>query len=133
MEVQQIKYLCVHSSHTADDDKMTPEELIKSHKAKGAKDCKHHFIIDRDGSEVRARNITQPGIGTEEYNLESISICLMGTTDYTSAQKRGLRKTLRSLLDVFVKAKVVGHEEIEPEVGKNCPGFNVNKWFYKDG
>ena len=133
MEVQQIKYLCVHSSHTPDDDKLTPEALIHKHKARGAKDCKHHFIIDRDGTEVKARNITSPGIGTEEYNLESISVCLMGTSDYTPAQKRGLRKLLVSLLDVFVKAKVVGHDEIEPEVGKDCPGLNVNKWFYKDG
>lgn len=131
MESSQIKYLCVHSSHTPDDDKLTPEQLIAQHKARGAKHCKHHFIIDRDGSEVRARNITQPGIGTEEYNLESISICLMGTKDYTSAQKVGLRKTLRSLLEVFYKAKVVGHEEIEPEIGKDCPGFLVSKWFYK--
>ena len=133
MEVNQIKYLCVHSSHTPDDDKITPEALIQKHKARGAKDCKHHYIIDRDGTEVKARNITMPGIGTEEFNLESISICLMGTTEYTAAQKRGLRKSLVSLLDVFIKARVVGHDELEPEVGKDCPGFNVKKWFYKNG
>ena len=131
MKVQQIKYLCIHSSHTPDDEKLTPEALIQKHKARGAKDCKHHYIIDRDGTEVKGRNITQPGIGTEEHNLESISICLMGTTDYTQAQKRGLRKSLDSLLDVFIKAKVVGHEDIEPEIGKDCPGFDVKKWFYK--
>ena len=131
MKVQQIKYLCIHSSHTPDDEKLTPEALIQKHKARGAKDCKHHYIIDRDGTEVKGRNITQPGIGTEEHNLESISICLMGTSDYTQAQKRGLRKSLVSLLDVFIKAKVVGHEDIEPEIGKDCPGFDVKKWFYK--
>ena len=133
MEVTQIKYLCVHSSHTPDDDKLTPEALIQKHKARGAKDCKHHYIIDRDGTEVKGRNITQPGIGTEEHNLESISICLMGTSNYTSAQKRGLRKSLVSLRDVFIRAKVVGHDEIEPEIGEGCPGFSVKKWFYKDG
>ena len=133
MEVNQIKYLVVHSSHTPDDDKLTPEALIQKHKARGAKDCKHHYLIDRDGTEVKARNITQPGIGTEEFNLESISIGLMGTTGYTAAQKRGLRRTLVSLLDVFVSAKVVGHDDLEPEIGKDCPGFNVKKWFYKDG
>ena len=133
MEVTQIKYLCVHSSHTPDDDTLTPEALIQKHKARGAKDCKHHYIIDRDGTEVKGRNITQPGIGTEEHNLESISICLMGTSNYTQAQKRGLRKSLVSLRDVFIRAKVVGHDEIEPEVGKDCPGFSVKKWFYKDG
>ena len=133
MEGNQIKYLVVHSSHTPDDDRLTPEALIQKHKAKGAKHCKHHYLIDRDGTEVKARNITQPGIGTQEFNLESISIGLMGTTEYTAAQKRGLRKTLVSLLDVFHKARVVGHDELEAEIGKDCPGFNVKKWFYKDG
>ena len=133
MESSQIKYLCVHSSHTEDNDKMTPEALIQKHRARGAKACKHHYLIDRDGTEVKARNITMPGIGTEEFNLECISIGLMGTIDYTKPQLKALRKSLDSLRDVFVKAKVVGHEEIEPQVGKDCPGFLVSEWYYKGG
>ena len=132
MELHEIKWLVVHSSKTPNDKEITAKELTRQHRLEGATDCAHHYIITRDGFEHKARNITTPGIGSEtpEINKSSISICLVGTDEYTPEQLKQLRETLVSFRSLFNKAIVIGHDQIEPEHGKGCPGFDVQKWYY---
>jgi len=134
MELNEIKYLVVHSSKTPNDKDVTASELTRMHRLEGAIDCAHHYVITRDGFEHKCRNITQPGIGSEsaDINKSSISICLIGTDEYTDVQLKQLRKTLVSFRSLFNDAIVIGHDQLEPEEGKGCPGFDVQGWYYKN-
>ena len=131
MELNEIKWIVVHSSKTPNDKDITASELTREHRLGGATDCKHHYIITRDGFEHKARNITQPGIGSEssDINKHSISICLIGTDEYTPEQLKQLKKTLVSFRSLFNQAVVIGNNQLEPE--EDGPGFDVQKWYYK--
>ncbi len=134
LEIANVKNIIVHASHTPDDKEITVDELTRMHRMRGAIDNKHHYVITRDGVENKARNITRPGISShdKDTNKTSVSVCLIGTKNFTDKQMAQLRKSLNSLVDLFYKAKVVSHSDIEVEA-EICPGFDVAKWYYTEG
>lgn len=128
MEINDVKYLIVHKSHTPDDEDIGVEELDRIHRLNGAIKIRHHYIIRKNGEEEKGRLVTERGIHTEEYNKESISLCLIGDKNFTTAQLTTLRKKLKHLRTIFHKAKIVGHQDLVGE-RDNCPGFDVRDWY----
>jgi N-acetylmuramoyl-L-alanine amidase len=115
-------------------------EIDRWHRQKGWRKIGYHFVIKRDGTIESGRGLTEIGAHAAGYNSVSIGICLVGgvseqdvkkaENNFTTPQMKALRYLLSNLLDTsFPKAEVLGHRDL-PGVAKDCPSFDVQKWFY---
>jgi len=103
---------------------------------RGWSDIGYHFLIDRDGTVAKGRDIARDGAHVQGRNKGTIGISLFGghgsaETDkfsdhYTKEQEAALRNLISDLHKQFGKVPVTGHNQY---AAKACPGFNVPKWF----
>jgi N-acetylmuramoyl-L-alanine amidase len=137
---KDVKYLVVHCSATKPSMNIGAAEIDRWHRQKGWRKIGYHFVIKRDGTIEPGRGLTEIGAHAAGYNSVSIGICLVGgvseqdvkkaENNFTIPQMESLHHLLSSLLDAsFPKAKVLGHRDL-PGVAKDCPSFDVQKWFY---
>lgn len=104
---------------------------------RGWSDIGYHFLIDRDGTVAKGRDIAKTGAHVQGHNTGTIGVSLFGghgsaETDkfadhFTPAQDAALRKLLADLRKTYPAiAKVTGHNQY---AAKACPGFKVEKWY----
>jgi N-acetyl-anhydromuramyl-L-alanine amidase AmpD len=94
----------------------------------------YHFVITRDATLQKGRELNAAGAHVAGHNHESIGVCLVGgisndgspEDNFTKEQKDVLLAILRELREVYPKARIIGHYELEPK--KACPSFNVQQW-----
>lgn len=97
----------------------------------------YHFGIDRDGTVMEGRPVTEIGAGVEGRNRGVIHIALFGgkggkATDtfakhYTEAQDAAARALIARLRKQIGRAVPVnGHNQYAPRA---CPCFSAPKWF----
>jgi len=96
---------------------------------RGWSDIGYHYVIKRDGTIEKGRDLDVIGAHTLGENSHSIGICYvggMGGDNRTDIQKEVLHKLVQSLIIVFGNMSVHGHNEFSD---KECPNFNVSEEF----
>ena len=135
-KLKRVDYLVVHCSATPPTMDVGKTEIDRWHRAQGWWMIGYHFVIRRDGSVETGRPIDETGAHVMGYNDRSIGICMVGgitkdgkTEDnFTEEQYRALAKLLFALKEDYPKAIIQGHRDF-PNVKKDCPSFNVKKWW----
>ncbi len=141
---KQTKYLVLHCSATPPGMDVGVERIREWHvQGNGWSDIGYHFVIRRDGRVENGRNEASVGSHVAGHNHYSIGICLVGGVDvasaasapqnnFTEAQWAALRTLLRTLLDKYPQATILGHRDF-PGVSKACPSFDARAWATANG
>lgn len=144
--MRPINEIIVHCAATKNEwmeGRKTSEkvaEIRKWHKNQGWNDIGYHFLIDRDGTVAKGRDVSLVGAHVSGHNTGTIGVCLIGgyyskETDpflknYTPAQEKALKEILENLKKEYPAiTKITGHNQY---AAKACPGFNVPSWL-KEG
>ncbi len=145
--MRKITEIIVHCTATRADwwaGKRTSEkvrEIKRWHvtpkpEGRGWSDIGYHFLIDRDGTIAKGRDIARDGAHVQGRNAGTIGISLFGghgssETDrfeehFTPEQDAALRNLIADLREQFGNVPVTGHNQ---DAAKACPGFNAPAWF----
>lgn len=135
--MRDIDLIVVHCSATKPDMNIGVSQIDQWHKAKGWNGCGYHFVIKRDGTIEKGRDVRDIGAHARGFNTSSIGICYAGGIDSdgrpednrTEEQKRSMKSLIDTLRMIFPDTEVVGHRDL-PSVKKACPSFNVEEWYY---
>lgn len=134
--MRKINLIVVHCSATRANTKVTIDDLIKWHKARGFKTIGYHYVIYQDGSVHTGRPISDIGAHVEGLNANSIGICYIGGLDQmtgkpadtrTAAQKKALAELIKKLKHDYAGSKVCGHRDCSPDTNGNG---KIDKWEY---
>lgn len=134
--MRTINLIIIHCTATPRGRAVSMDELRRWHRAQGWTDVGYHYLIGLDGTISEGRPLEQVGAHCRGYNAHSIGVCYVGglSTDgrtpldtRTSEQRSSMTVLLRRLKQMFPKARVCGHHDLNP--AKACPCFNVGREF----
>ena len=144
--MRRIDYIVVHCSATPANMDIGAAEIDKWHRERGFSKIGYHYVIRRNGTVEKGRDVSEVGAHVAGHNTNSIGVCLVGGVDannkskadfnYTYAQMEALDVLLGDLLGGILdpkyspNVKIVGHRDLDP--GKACPCFDVRRWRYGD-
>jgi hypothetical protein len=104
-------------------------------KGRGWRAIGYHWIIDRDGTLARGRQMTEIGAHVVGHNAGSIGICLIGgggsskrdrfLENFTREQDTAARRLIQQIKAATPITKISGHNEY---AARACPGFFVPEW-----
>lgn len=129
--MRRINKIIVHCSATPDGRDYTVADIDRWHKQRGWKGIGYHYVVYRDGSVHRGRDVEQIGAHCEGQNTGSIGICYIGGMTADNKQAKDTRTplqraALRDLVDLlktdYPHATIHGHREF---ANKACPCFDV--------
>lgn len=142
MTMRPITEIIVHCTATRPDwwagrrtsDKV--REIKRWHvQDRGWSDIGYHFLIDRDGTIAKGRDIAKDGAHVQGHNRGTIGISLFGghgsaetdqfADNFTPQQDAALRNLIGDLRKQYGNVPVTGHNQY---AAKACPGFNVPAW-----
>lgn len=135
---KSTKYLVVHCAATQNKEDYSWKTIDQMHRQRGWIMIGYHFVIKKDGTIQKGRDIDVLGAHVEGHNDESLGICLIGGIDreghsvnnFTKEQMASLKLLIDWLLSKYPEAKVCGHRDFEG-VNKDCPCFDVKTWYGK--
>lgn len=130
-------FIAVHCSATGPKQNVGAADIDKWHRAKGWKCIGYHFVIKRDGTVEEGRELETIGAHVENWNHNSVGICMVGgvsaddpkkaQNNFTAAQWTSLIALIEKLKVKYPKAHIQGHRDF-PNVHKECPCFDVQEW-----
>ena len=146
---QSTDLIVVHCSATkARFVDVDATDIDRWHKAKGWLGIGYHFVILRDGTLEKGRDVDAIGAHVYGHNLNSIGICVVGGLDprgdpednFTVEQKEMLAVLIIGLTLRYGVITVVGHRDFSPDLDgdgiieefewlKACPCFDVRPWW----
>ena len=141
---RNIKYIAIHCAATPPSMDVGRERIKKWHLDRGFVDVGYHFIIKRDGSIDKGRDLDGDGFVIEEIgahargvNSVSIGICWVGGVaesnkktaedNRTKEQLATMKQLVKELAAQYPDAIIQGHRDF-PGVSKSCPSFDVANW-----
>jgi N-acetyl-anhydromuramyl-L-alanine amidase AmpD len=150
---RDITEVVVHWTANFIDQDINAEEINRIHIARGFDGIGYHYVILRDGSLQRGRNINRAGAHALRRNANSIGIAFVGGINLTSAEasrlggyqavaNNGRYSSAESLTDaqfdtfdmfmdsffkVFPYGQAFGHMDTDPN-RKPDPGFDVAEY-----
>lgn len=127
---QDIRYLVVHCSASADDECIGAREIHEIHLGFGWHGCGYHRVICRDGTIEQGRPEYWVGAHVYGHNEESLGVCMIGCDTFTDKQWESLHMQLQDWQQRYPEALIVGHCDF-PETEKTCPNFDVASWCKK--
>ena len=129
-------YIVVHcSASPADATHVDVKEIDRWHRKRGWLMVGYHFVITRDGTLQKGRDLDKAGAHAAGHNHESIGVCLVGGTkadwktpedNFTDRQMAVLHSLLLELRKLHPGAAIVGHWELAPK--KACPVFDIKQF-----
>lgn len=136
---RKITEIVVHCSATPEGVNYTVKDITNWHKNRGFTTIGYHYVIYRDGSVHKGRNINISGAHAVDHNAHSIGICYIGgcTNDgkmkekdtRTPQQRASLYKLLKELKQLYPNAKILSHRDCKMNNGKYpnkaCPSFDA--------
>ena len=120
--MREITLIVIHYSASPDDRQVTAGDIDEWHKVRGWDGIGYHFVIQRNGTLERGRDIETVGAHVKGHNLNSIGICVVGTDVFNDVQLETLDILLLGLHQMFPRARIRGHCELAPTP---CPGMPV--------
>ena len=140
MPRQTTDLIFVHCSATKQSMDTDIKDIDRWHRERGFLKVGYHFVIKRDGTLQKGRELMEAGAHVKSYNHRSIGLCLIGGVSETNievwennfqpVQFSTLYNLLVDLKEKFPDAKIMGHNEVS---SKACPSFNVQEWLVKKG
>lgn len=135
LKTEDVKFIAVHCSATPPSQNLGVADIDRMHRLRGFLKVGYHFVIKRDGTVEKGRELSERGAHVEDWNHCSVGICLIGGVDaklrpeanFTPAQFASLQALLADLSHTFPTALIQGHRDF-PKVAKACPSFNVKQW-----
>jgi N-acetyl-anhydromuramyl-L-alanine amidase AmpD len=120
-ERKKTTFIVIH--HRAGDG--SAESIHNLHVGRGYVGIGYHFYIRKNGEVYKGRPINSVGAHTLGENDNSIGVCFEGNFDkeilMTAAQKRSGRELIEYLKNLYPKAVIKGHRELQATA---CPGVN---------
>ena len=129
--------IVIHCSATFAHQNVTAEEIRRWHvEDRGWSDIGYNAVIERNGDIRMGRQEGAIGAHAKGFNSESIAVCMVGGLDekgrpennFTKDQFESLAIYVRGLTHLYPDAEVIGHRDL-PRVKKDCPCFDVRKWW----
>lgn len=129
-------HIIIHCSATPPGMDIGVKEIDRWHRERGFLRIGYHFVIRRDGTVEKGRDIDEVGAHARPWNGNSVGICLVGgvaegtklpEANYTPAQWTALETLLRHVRAFYPRATIIGHRDV-PGVSKACPSFDVRAW-----
>lgn len=147
-KLERVDYLVVHCSATPRTaTAIQARDIDAWHRRRGWLKIGYHFVIKRDGTIERGRELDEVGSHVQGFNSRSIGICMIGGGDnipnsvhnFEVRQFSSLELILRDLKRRHPNAEVLGHRDLSPDKDqdgvieshewlKTCPTFDVRKW-----
>lgn len=133
---EDTEFIVVHCSATQNKEEYDWKTIDQIHRQRGFLAIGYHYVIKRDGTIQNGRDEDAIGAHAKGYNNRSVGICLIGgidrkgaaTNNFTKEQMDSLKKLLDYLCIKYPKANVKGHRDL-PNVAKECPCFNVGRFY----
>ena len=130
--IRKIDLIIVHCSATREGRDYTVEDIRRWHLANLWSDIGYHYVIYRDGTVHKGRDVNISGAHCQNKNSTSIGICYIGGCDVngrskdtrTDAQKAALIKLLKELKKIYPDAEIHSHRDF---ANKDCPCFDATK------
>ena len=142
---RSINEIIVHCSATPEGRDYTVEDIKRWHLQRGFSTIGYHYVVYRDGSIHEGRSVDLAGAHCTGHNTHSIGVCYVGGLEKdgktpkdtrTDKQREGLAWLIKSLKDVYPRARVLGHRDTSPDKNhngiiepsewiKSCPCFNA--------
>lgn len=129
--MRKINEIIVHCTATPEGKDFSVADIDRWHRARGFDGIGYHYVVCRDGSVHKGRDVAKSGAHCKGHNAGSIGVCYVGgmTADgktpkdtRTEAQRAALRALVERLRREHQGASVHGHNEYS---SKACPCFNV--------
>lgn len=129
--MRKINEIIVHCTATPEGKDFSVADIDRWHRARGFDGIGYHYVVCRDGSVHKGRDVAKRGAHCKGHNAGSIGVCYVGgmTADgktpkdtRTEAQRAALRAFVERLRREHPGASVHGHNEYS---SKACPCFNV--------
>lgn len=130
--MRKIDSIILHCADTPEGKDFTVEDIDRWHKQRGWSGIGYHFVVYRDGTVEKGRDIDTAGAHCEGHNKTSIGICYIG-----GKGKNGEPKDTRtpqqhdSLVDLVL---ILQHQYNIPTINihchnefstKPCPCFSI--------
>ncbi len=135
--MRNINLGVIHCADTPSTMDIGAKEIDEWHRAKGWSAIGYHFVIQRDGSIDKGRDLDNDndvfdeiGAHAKGYNRNSIGVCLvggMGGFNFTSKQMDTLSVLIDDVNHMYPDIEWLGHCDL-PGVDKKCPQFDVKAW-----
>lgn len=137
MSIRQITdFIVIHCSATRPSQNIGAIDIDCWHRERGFSQIGYHFVITRDGTLEKGRDLELAGSHVKGFNQRSIGICLVGgineedhrapENNFTGKQFATLEFVLKDLRRRYPKAVIIGHHDLNPL--KACPSFSVKEW-----
>ena len=132
--------IVVHASATPGNRNIGVHEIRQWHERKWS-DIGYHYVIRRNGTIERGRDIWRQGAGVEGHNAEAIHICMVGGVDqklrpemnYNASQFASLKTLILGTMAEYPNIETVcGHRDLVTD-GRACPCFDVAEWMRENG
>lgn len=98
--------------------------IDKWHKQRGFKEVGYHYFIQKNGNIQKGRQLQDIGAHCEDYNIDSIGICLHGKNEFTEKQFKSLAFLIKKLQKDYNIKEIEGHYNYTDD--KTCPNFDVD-------
>ncbi len=127
-----MEYIVIHCSDSPQGRGDTAGDIHRWHQIRGWDGIGYNYVLLEDGTRQSGRPVFPfektfwKGAHVRNYNGRSIGICLIGRDEFTPEQGEALNKVIKELHEVWPKAKVVGHYELDSH--KTCPNFDVSRF-----
>lgn len=141
--MREITLGVIHCADTPASMDIGAAEIDSWHvNERGWKAIGYHFVIRRDGTVERGRDLDgdndvldEQGAHVAGYNKGSLGICLVGGKggfNFTRKQMDALDTLVDDINHIVAGIEWLGHCDI-PGVDKKCPQFDVKEWLSKAG
>lgn len=132
---RKIKYIIIHCSATPPKLDIGAAEIDRWHRQRGWNEIGYHFVIRKNGTLEKGRDLYKVPAQAKGYNKNAIGICYVGGLDEelkpkdtrTNWQKTTMEALVKALHDIYPEAEILGHRDL-PGVHKSCPSFDVKTW-----
>jgi len=128
LDPDAIDMLVVHCSDTPDDEPLRARDIQEMHLGFGWDGIGYHQVICRDGTCEAGRPEYWRGAHARGANERSLSVCLIGRTEFTEKQIDSLGSLLDEWRTRYPQARILGHRDAV-ETDKTCPNFDVERWW----
>lgn len=122
-----IKELVIHCTDSGDTKDFGAADIDKWHKARGWSEIGYAFVVRRDGTIEKGRDVSKIGAHVYGYNRFRIGIVWVGSNDITPAQYLTLVHLIACLCTKYklYEDNVKGHNEF-PSQSKTCPNLDMD-------
>ena len=135
-KLTRVDRIVIHCAATRPDQDIGARDIDAWHRRRGFVKIGYHYVIRRNGEIETGRAEDEVGAHAQGFNSTSIGICLAGGIDasgkskdnFTAEQWESLSKLVADLKTRYPNADVLGHRDL-PNVAKDCPCFDVRRWW----